>query len=121
MSPRPLHIVAQARPAMQRAQMSYPKAFAPLGGRGRAVPLRPAPNRVAGDVTRDEFLRFWSGLMLRKCGSAHAITKVFDCTEQTGRNWIDGFACPTGLAVMKAMEYWPDEFARAAARMRGAA
>lgn len=117
MSSRPLHIVASARPALLRAQMSHSKAFAPVGGRGRVLPLRPVPNRSAGDLTRTEFLTWWSGLMLRRCWSAHEVTKRFDCTEQTGRNWIDGVACPTGLAVMRAFELWPEEFANAAAWM----
>lgn len=116
MSLRPLRNIAAARPAMQRAQMPRPKAFAPLGGRGRALPLRPV-SRVAGDLTRVEFLTWWSGLMLRRCGSAHEVTKRFDCTEQTGRNWIDGVACPTGLAVMRAFDLWPEDFASAAAWM----
>lgn len=119
MSPRPLRLVAHARPALQRGQMSRPnvlaKRFAPADGRGRA-PLRPVA-RVAGDVSRPEFLAWWSGLMLRRCGSAHAVTKAFDCTEQTGRNWIDGVACPTGLAVMRAYDLWPDDFVNAAAWM----
>lgn len=120
MSSRPLRSVASARSAIQRAQMSrhspLAKTFAPHGGRGRAQPLR-VVRRVAGDVTRVEFLAWWSGLMLRRCGSAHAVTKAFDCTEQTGRNWIDGVACPTGLAVMRAFDLWPEDFAGAAAFM----
>lgn len=79
---------------------------------------RPQPVR---DIGRDEFLRWWSGLMLRKLGTAHAIARRFDCTEQTGRNWIDGFSCPTGLQVMRAHDWWPDEFGRATGWMRGAA
>lgn len=120
MSSRPLHIVSSARPAMQRAQMSHPKAFGPVGGRGRVLPLRPMPERSAGDVTRKEFLAWWSGLMLRRCGSARAVAQLFGTTEQTGRNWIDGFACPTGLQVIRAQEWWPGDFTGAGATMRRA-
>ncbi|MGV8987791.1 MAG: hypothetical protein ACOH2H_16075 [Cypionkella sp.] len=104
--------------------MSHPKAFAPLrplaerGGRGRVYRVRPA---ALADLSRDDVLLFWSGLMLRQCGSAHAVAMRFDVTEQTGRNWIDGFACPTGLAVMRALEWWPEDFTGAGARMRRAA
>lgn len=126
MSPRPLHIVSSARPAMQRAQMYRPNGFAPprlqsTCGRGRAAPFRPAPARMAGDVTRDQFLSWWSLLMMRRCGSARAVAQRFGTTEQTGRNWIDGFACPTGLQVMRAAEWWPDDFASSARAMRRAA
>ena len=116
MSPRPPHIVALARPALQRAQMSHPNGF----GGAKVVPFRRS-GRVAGDVTRGEFLAWWSGLLLRRCGSARAVAQRFATTEQTGRNWIDGVACPTGLQVMRAQEWWPGDFAGAAVWMRRAA
>lgn len=119
MSSRPLLNVASAQSALQRAQMSHPnplanalaKPFAPQGGRGRSVPPRPVITRVPGDVGRDEFLRFWSGLLLRRCGSAREVAYIFRRTEQTGRNWIDGVACPTGLDVARALSLWPGDFA----------
>lgn len=80
-----------------------------------------APRPDLAEITRDGFLSWWSGLMLRQLGSAHAIAMQFDCTEQTGRNWIDGFSCPTGLQVMRALDWWPAEFAAAPARMGRAA
>lgn len=123
MPSRTLHTVASARPAMVRAQMSRPNGFARLpsaGGRGRAVPLRGAVARAPGDVTKPEFLAWWSGLMLRRCGSARAVADQFKTTEQTGRNWIDGVACPTGLQVMRAMEWWRDDFAAAGPALRSA-
>jgi transposase-like protein len=93
--------------------MSQPKAFVPL----RLVQARRvAP--VAREMDRADFLRWWSALMMRRLGTAHAIARRFDCTEQTGRNWLDGFSCPTGLQVMKAFEWWPEDFAGAAAWMQ---
>lgn len=116
MSSRPLRLVA-SNPALRRLQMSRPSAFgpsafgsgtfAPAGGRGRSYVTRPEPRR---ELTRDQFLRWWSGLLLRKLGSARAVAQFFETTEQTGRNWIDGTACPTGLSVMRALRAWPQEF-----------
>lgn len=97
--------------------MSQPKAFAPLGGRGRGYVRGWAPQP---ELTREAFLSWWSGLMLRQLGTAHAIARKFDVTEQTGRNWIDGVSCPTGLQVMRAQEWWPAEFVMACAKIRRA-
>lgn len=101
-------------------QKSQPKGFAPLGGRGRERPLRgrivlPQP------PLRDEALVWWSGMLMRHCGSAHEIARLFDVTEQTGRNWLDGVSCPTGLAVLHAMILWPHEFAALVEDVTGAA
>ena len=82
--------LVSAQPASQPGQMSRPNAF-------------DAPSR-------DAALRFWSGLMMRRCGDYRAVARQFDVTEQTGRNWIDGHAMPTGLAVMRAVEWWPEDF-----------
>lgn len=92
-------------------QKSRPNGFAPVGGRGRGRRLR---GRVVLPVQpgRDAVLVWWSGLLMRHCGSAHDIARLFDVTEQTGRNWLDGAACPTGLAVLHAMLLWPEDFAR---------
>ena len=120
MSLRPLPSLSAAsgRSALRRGQMSQPKVFgaAAFGAAAFVSARRPLRHgagfggRPAVDMGRDDVLRFWSGLMLRQCGSAHAVAMRFDVTEQTGRNWINGFACPTGLAVMRAQAWWPDEF-----------
>lgn len=94
MSQHHLRIVA-GQTALPSPQMSRPKAFGP----------------VAQPISREGFLRFWSGLMMRRCGDYRGVARVFDRTEQTGRNWIDGVACPTGLDVARAMALWPGEFA----------
>ena len=83
------HLVS-TQPALPPVQKSRPNQF-------------DGPSRNAGLV-------FWSGLMMRRCGDYRAVARRFDCTEQTGRNWIDGHAMPTGLAVMRAVEWWPEDF-----------
>lgn len=123
MSPRPRRLIASnptSRPAMRSGQMSHAKAFAPARrvDRSRRSLGGSAPRP---DLTREAFLSWWSGLMLRQLGTAHQIAKRFDVTEQTGRNWIDGFSCPTGLQVMRAQDWWPEEFTLAPARIRRAA
>ncbi len=100
-----------------RGQMSQPKRFTRDVPRGRVGTFR--PRRVAA-IGRDEFLALWSLLMMRKCGTARAVAQQFECTEQTGRNWIDGFSCPTGHAVMRAMAWWPEEFTGAVQGRRAA-
>jgi len=100
--------------------MSHPKVFAPrapAGGRGRAVPLRPL--RLAPvEPDRAGLLVWWSGLLMRRCGAVRGIVAVFGCTEQTARNWLDGFSCPTGVALDLALRLWPEEFAARAADAR---
>lgn len=118
MSSRPLRLIAQ-NSATAGGKMYQAKGFAPAGGRGRSAGAGRSGPRA--ELSRDGFLRWWSGLMLRKLGSARAIARRFDVTEQTGRNWVDGFSCPTGLQVMRAQGWWPEEFALAAPRMRRAA
>lgn len=118
MSLRPLRLASSALPAMRARQMSQPKTFVPRLSSGRILPFRPL---APPELSREDFLHWWSGLMLRKLGTARAIARKFDRTEQTGRNWIDAVACPTGLDVMRAMEFWPDEFAAAPSRMGRAA
>jgi hypothetical protein len=109
-APRLISKLETSAPSRQKSQ---PNTFAPVGGRGRNLAASRRVHWRQDDVTgRDDFLRFWSGLLLRRCGSAHAVAMRFDVTEQTGRNWIDGFACPTGLAVFQAQELWPEEFIR---------
>lgn len=78
------------------------------------------PRAIAPDLSRDDMARFWSGLMMRRCGTAAGVADFFACTEQTGRNWIDGFACPTGRAVMQAVLEWPEDFGVAPALRRAA-
>lgn len=115
----PLRLVSSRQSAPVARQMSHPRTFGPLAGRGRgAGPAR----RVSVSpvlVARAGFLAFWLGLMLRRCGGAHAIAMRFDVTEQTGRNWIDGVACPSGWKVFQAQQLWPEEFAAAQASGRG--
>lgn len=105
-----LLLVSSGHPARSVSQKSQPRVFGPVGGRGRGAG---AARRVSVQpvlAQRDDFLRFWSGLMLRRCGSAHAIAMRFDVTEQTGRNWVDGVACPSGWMVYQAQQLWPEEF-----------
>ncbi len=110
-----LHLVSSRQSAPALRQKSHPTTFAPLGGRGRGAG---AARRVAVSpvlLHRAGFLAFWSGLMLRRCGGAHEIAMQFDVTEQTGRNWIDGVACPSGWMVFQAQQLWPEEFPERAA------
>lgn len=118
MPSRSLHL-ASSQPAMAGIQTSRPNAFAPTGGRGRLAPLRPVTRRVPGQVGREEFLAFWAGLMRRRCGSAREVAYTFRRTEQTGRNWLDGAACPTGWDVAKAYSLWPDDFDATLQTLRG--
>lgn len=112
------HVVALPGGSRRLGQMSHPKEFAarvvPIGGRGRDLQsMRRVHGWVHGrsELTeRDAFLSFWSGLLLRRLGSARAVAQAFSVTEQTGRNWIDGFACPSGHMVFQAQERWPDDF-----------
>lgn len=109
------HLVHAVTSAAFVNQMSHANGFglarlAPSGGRGRSLSARRRVQVPSTLPDRDGFLRFWSGLMLRHCGSAAAVSQLFLVTEQTGRNWIDGFACPTGVAVDQAMAMWPEEF-----------
>lgn len=91
-----------------------------MGGRGRGVAFRPA--RLAPvTLDRDGFLAWWSGLLMRRCGDVRGIVAVFACTEQTARNWLDGFACPGGAVVDLAARLWADDFAARAAGDRVAA
>lgn len=124
-SPRPLphrlqhlRVVASnpaARSALRGGQMSRPNGFG-AHGFGPRLGTRAQP-----ELTRAAFLAWWSGLVLRRCGSAHDIAMRFNCTEQTGRNWMEGASCPTGLQVMRAQGWWPEDFGQAPARMRRAA
>ena len=66
---------------------------------------------VAREVSRAEFVAFWSLLMMRRCGDYRGVAVRFDRTEQTGRNWLDGVACPTGYDVARAQLWWPEDFA----------
>lgn len=116
----PFRSLSPLRPVsgLPSAQMSHPKGFAPLGGRGRGVPLRPVQAPVRD---RAGFLAWWSGLLMRRCGDVRGIVQVFGCTEQTARNWLDGVACPTGCVVDLAQRLWPADFAGRAAEGRAAA
>lgn len=107
----PLTLVSSRQSAPENRQMSHPNAFAPQGGRGRGAHAARRVSVQPALPSRDGFLRFWSGLMLRRCGSAHEIAMRFDVTEQTGRNWVDGVACPSGWMVYQAQLLWPEEFA----------
>ena len=111
MTSRPsLHLVSSRQSAPAPRQMSHPRVFAPLGGRGRDGRAARRVSVAPVLLQREGFLWFWSGLMLRRCGSAHAIAMRFDVTEQTGRNWVDGVACPSGWVVYQAQQLWPEEF-----------
>ena len=109
-----LSLVSSAGSARHMPQKSFATRFAPQGGRGRdrAAHRRVSVQPVIG--RRDDFLVWWSALMLRRCGSAHQIAMTFDVTEQTGRNWIDAVACPSGWVVFQAQARWPEDFAAVA-------
>lgn len=104
-----VHSVSSARLVNQ---MSQQNAFAPQGGRGRKLSARRRVQGALGLPLPDEaqFRAFWSSLMVRRCGCAAGVAQQFGCTEQTGRNWLAGQACPIGHAVWHAMKLWPDEF-----------
>lgn len=105
-------LVHSAHPAQPVNQMSRQNAFAPQGGRGRKLAARRRVQGALGLPMPDEagFRRFWSDLMQRRCGCAAGVAQAFGCTEQTGRNWIAGTACPIGHALWHAMDLWPDDF-----------
>ena len=84
------------------------------------MPCRPAPLAPI-EADRAGFLVWWSGLLMRRCGDVRGIVRVFGCTEQTARNWIDGFACPQGHLVDLAQRLWPADFAARADDARVAA
>lgn len=98
-SPISLAVVRNLRP--KAGQKSQANAF---GGPRRV--------RVIPVVDKAEFMAWWAGVMRRKCGAcAVEISRTFSVTEQTGRNWLDGFACPMGQYVDLAQNLWPEEFA----------
>lgn len=85
--------------------MSQANGFGAIPMTGRAV-------RVLPVVDKAEFVGWWAGLMRRRLGGdAVAISRTFEVTEQTGRNWLAGFSCPTGPAVDLAMQLWSEDFA----------
>lgn len=108
-----LSVVSLGQSAPGRGQKSLANGFgrlAPVGGRGRgaAAARRVSVQPVIGQ--RDDFMVWWSALLLRRCGSAHAIARTFDVTDQTGQNWINATACPSGWMVFQAQGWWPEEF-----------
>ncbi|MDP1872118.1 MAG: hypothetical protein Q8K61_10910 [Gallionella sp.] len=110
---RAFFVVASNHFAASRTQKSLANGFGSLaraGGRGRGAD---AARRVSVQpviARKPDFLVWWSALMLRRCGSAHAIAKQFDVTDQTGQNWINADACPSGWVVYQAQRFWPEEF-----------
>lgn len=97
-SPVSLDAVRKSRAAA--GQMSQPNGFG--GRRMRAVP----------EVDRAGFVAWWAGVMRRRChADAVVISRTFEVTEQTGRNWLAEFSCPLGHHVDLAMVLWPEEFA----------
>lgn len=105
-------VVHCGQPARPPSQMSRQNAFAPDGGRGRKLAARRRVQGALGLPMPDEvgFRDFWAGLLKRRCGCAAAVAQTFGCTEQTGRNWLAGEACPIGHAVWHAMGLWPADF-----------
>ena len=106
--------------------MSHPKAFG-----GRVGPGRVAVGRVAvvqrrvqralpvlPHLTRAAAVVWWARLIGRRFLSVRDCAQCFDVTEQTARNWLAGFACPTGDVVMAAQMMWPDDFALLGAQFR---
>lgn len=106
-------LVHAADPAPCVNQMSRQKAFAPQDGRGRKLSARRRVQaRLGHPVAQPEaFLPFWMGLLKRRCGCHAGVAQEFGCTEQTGRNWLAGDACPIGHHVWHAMQRWPEDFA----------
>jgi hypothetical protein len=98
-SPISLAAVRHAKAEAAAGQMSHAKGFA--AARVRMVPV----------VDKAAFVGWWAGLMRRRCGGdAVTISRLFDVTEQTGRNWLAGFSCPLGHHSDLAMALWPGEF-----------
>jgi hypothetical protein len=95
----PISFADARKRAARLGQMSHAK---PLG-RFRLVPAAP---------DRGEFLAWWASLLKLRCGgNAADIAKLFTCTEQCARYWLDEFSCPNGLHVDLAMDLWPEDFA----------
>lgn len=108
MSPhRPRLVHSQVTPV--RPQISWPKGFAPEGGRGRGQ-RRPLPVALP-ILDREAAGLFWAGLIRRRCGDVPGIVRVFACREQTARNWLDQHCLPSALHMMEAMRRWPEDFA----------
>ncbi len=112
-APALVHSAMQSGHAARlHTQKSHQKAFAPVGGRGRKLTARRRVQGALGVPMPDEagFRAFWMALLARRCGCAAGVAQMFGVTEQTGRNWMAGTACPIGHAVWHAMGLWPDDF-----------
>lgn len=122
--PRSALSLIHSQSAPPRRKMSHPNAFALLGGRGRQVVLRQGGRMVRRVVLprldRAEAILWWQKLICARCRSVRSCAETFGCTEQTARNWMAGFSCPTGDAVMLAALIWPDAMAALAQRYRAA-
>lgn len=113
MSRPALRMTAAAPLSRRSGQMSRPRTFAPVRG------LQMRPRLVLPALGREAAMRWWSGLMLRRCRSVRDGALRFDCTDQTVRNWMAGTSCPTGNAVLLAQLLWPDEFEALSHQFRG--
>ena len=128
MKPLPMMLCDRLRPG--RAQMSHVNSFASevpprraagrlanRGGRriGARRPLareavRPAARPAVLDLrrlSRDEFTRRWSLLMIRSFPSREACSVHFEVTFQTACNWFEGHCRPYGDQVNHAWRTLP--------------
>ena len=114
MSPRTLHSISGGQSAAPRDQMSQSSAFAPHGGRGRsAQAMRRVQALPVIEISRDEAMEFWAGVMRRRCGNPETCAVMFGVTVQTARNWFTAFSRPHIDVVLQAMHWWPDDFSGA--------
>ena len=111
----PLKLVSSGQSAPASAQKSLANVFGRCSAQGRGRGAGAARRVSVQPVIRqrDDFMIWWSALMLRRCGSAHSVARQFDVTDQTGQNWINAVACPSGWMVYRAQVLWPEEFSGA--------
>lgn len=108
MSPRILPF-GPANLASPGDQKSRPNGFG--AGRNRVTPLRRAQALRPVDISAGDARDFWAALVRQRCGSPEVCAVMFGVTVQTARNWFDAFSRPQLDAVLKALIWWPDEFA----------
>ena len=113
---KPLPMTLRDRPRPGRVQMSHANPL-PRRRSRRAERRRPA-DRHAPRLSRDEFARRWSLLMIRSFPSREACSVHFEVTFQTACNWFDGHCRPYGDQVDHAWRTLP-AYARVMGEGRG--